>query len=125
MGSFDGAEIWEVVGLYIQNKLGEKYGKERIGLYRGDGLACFKNASGREVERRRNAFIELFKNEFSPYIVSETSHRVVNFVDLTLNLSTIKCKPYNNSDKKPLYINVNSNHLPKIIKNLPESISGV
>ena len=39
MGSFDGAEIWEVVGLYIQNKLGEKYGKERIGLYRDREVA--------------------------------------------------------------------------------------
>ena len=38
MGTLDGAEICEVLGLYILHKLGEKYGKERIGLYRDDGL---------------------------------------------------------------------------------------
>ena len=65
MGSFDGAEICKVVGLYILHKLGEKSGKERIGLYRNDGLACFEHTSCPEAERIRNAFNELFKNEFS------------------------------------------------------------
>ena len=123
MGSYDGAEICELVGLYILHKLGEKYGKERIGLYRDDGLACFKNTSGPEVERIRKAFIKLFKNEFSLNIVSDANIKVVNFLDLTLNLSTGKYEPYNKPDKKPLYINVKSNHPPNIIKNLPESIS--
>ncbi len=36
MGSYDGAEICELVGLFISNKLGQKFGKENIGLYRDD-----------------------------------------------------------------------------------------
>ena len=60
-------------------------------------------------------------NEFN--IVSETNIKVVNFLDLTLNLSTGKYKPNNKPDIKPIYINVNSNHPPHIIKNLPENIS--
>ena len=100
-----------------------QYGKERISLYRDDGLACFENTSDPEVERLRKAFIKLFKNEFSLNIVSDANIKVVNFLDLTLNLSTGKYEPYNNPDNKPLYINVKSNHPPKIIKNLPESIS--
>ena len=52
-----------------------------------------------------------------------TNLKVVNFLDLTLNLFTGKYGPYNKPDNKPLYINVNSNHPPNIIKNLPESIS--
>ena len=36
MGSYDGAEICELVGLYILQVLGEKYGKDKIGLYRDD-----------------------------------------------------------------------------------------
>ena len=116
-------EIWEVVGLYILHKLGKKYGKERISLYSDDGLACFENISHREAERIRKAFIKLFKNEFSLNIVSETNLKVVNCLDLTLNLSTGKYKPYNKPDNKPLYVSVNSNHPPHIIKNLPETIS--
>ena len=42
MGSFDGVEICELVGLYILNLLARKFGKDNIGLYRDDGLACFK-----------------------------------------------------------------------------------
>ena len=38
MGCFDGAEISKLVGLFIINVLGEKYRKERVVLYRGDGL---------------------------------------------------------------------------------------
>ena len=37
MSSYDGAEICELVGLFILNKLGQKFGKENIGLYRDDG----------------------------------------------------------------------------------------
>ena len=107
----------------ILHKLGEKYRKERIGLYRDDGLAYFENTSGPELERVRKAFTKLFKNEFSVNIVSDTNLKVVNFLDLTLNLSTGKYKPCNKPDNKPLCINVNSNHPPNIIKNLPESIS--
>ena len=66
------------VGLYILHRLGEKYEKERIGLYRDDGLACFENTSGPEVERIRKAFIKLFKNEFSLNIVIETNFKVSN-----------------------------------------------
>ena len=34
MGSYDGAEIWELVGLYILHVLGENYGKDKIPFIR-------------------------------------------------------------------------------------------
>ena len=40
MGSFDGAETWELVRCYILSLLTEKYGRN-IGLYHDDGLAAF------------------------------------------------------------------------------------
>ena len=33
MGSFDGAEMCELIGLFILNHLGKRFGKENIGLY--------------------------------------------------------------------------------------------
>ena len=50
MGSFDGAEICELVGLYILYILSTKYGKDLNGLYRDDGLACFKNIGGPQAD---------------------------------------------------------------------------
>ena len=51
MGSYDGAEVCELVGLFILNILCNKYGKENIGLYRDDGLALFNNITGTQAER--------------------------------------------------------------------------
>ena len=49
--------------------------------------------------------------------------KAVNFLDVTLNLTTGKYQPYNKPDNNPLYINIVSNHPPNIIKNLPRNIS--
>lgn len=40
-----------IVGLYILHKLGEKYGKEKIDLYRDNGLAYLEKTSGPEGEK--------------------------------------------------------------------------
>ena len=49
--------------------------------------------------------------------------KAVNFLDVTLNLTTGKYQPYNKPDNDPLYINILSNHPPNIIKNLQDDIS--
>ena len=123
MGSFDGAELCELVGLCIVHILCEKYGKQRIGLYRHDGLACFGYTSGPQADRIRKDFIKIFKEDFDLSITCETNLKAVNFLDVTLNLTTGKYQPYNKPDNNPLYINILSNHPPNIIKNLPDNIS--
>lgn len=49
MGSYDGAEVCELVGLYILSALGNTYGKECIGLYRDDGLAVLKKKTSLDL----------------------------------------------------------------------------
>ena len=61
MDSYDGAEICELVGLFILNKLGQKFGKENIGLYRDDGLAIMKNKSARLADKTRKELHKCFK----------------------------------------------------------------
>ena len=46
MESYNGPEIWEPVCLYILHILGEKFRKDKIGLYGDDELACFGNING-------------------------------------------------------------------------------
>ena len=123
MGSFDGAELCQLVGLYILHILGEKCGKHRIGWYRDDGLTCFEYTSGPQAYRIRKDFIKIFKEDFNRSITSEKNLKTANFLDVTLNLTTGKYQPYNKPDNNPLYINILSNHPPNIIKNLPENIS--
>ena len=92
MGSFDGAEVCELVGLYILNTLSNEYGKEHIGLYRDDGLAVFKNISGSEAERIRKNIPKTFQ-KLDLKITISCNLKIANFLDITLNLNNGKYYP--------------------------------
>ena len=51
MGAYDGAEVCELVGIFILYQLSRECHKNNIGLYRDDGLAVFKNISGPQAEK--------------------------------------------------------------------------
>ena len=61
MGSFDSAEISELVGLYILYILSTKYGKDLNSLYGYDGVVCFKNICGPPADKIRKDFINIFR----------------------------------------------------------------
>ncbi|PIK40960.1 hypothetical protein BSL78_22189 [Apostichopus japonicus] len=50
MGAFDGAEVCELVGLFILNELRTKLNVDSVGLYRDDGLAVMQSHSGSEAD---------------------------------------------------------------------------
>ena len=81
------------------------------------------NICGSQTDGSRKDFINIFRKEFQLNIVCETNIKIVNFLYVTLALTTGKYKPYNKPGNIPLYINVKSNHPPNVIKNLPENIS--
>jgi len=122
MGSYDGAEVCELVGLYILHKLTSAYPNGNIGLYRDDGLAVFKNMSARSLDKMRKDFSKII-GELGLQITAQSNLKIVNYLDVTLNLSTGKFCPYRKPDNYPLYINAKSNHPPSIIKHLPATIS--
>ena len=100
MGSYNWTEICELVGFYILHVLGEKYGTDKIGLYRNDGLACFRNISGSQAEWIRKEFTSIFKSEFKLSITSETNLKIVKSLDITLNLNTGTNETYNKPNNK-------------------------
>ena len=53
MGSFDGAEICELVGIYILTHLSKIVPKKNVGLYRDDGLLILRNFTKRQAEINR------------------------------------------------------------------------
>ena len=122
MGSYDGAEICELVGLLILNNLGIKYDIGNIGLYRDDGLSIFKNVSGPQAERIKKDITKVFK-DLDLNITIECNKKIVNFLDVTLDLNTGKYYPYKKPNSDPEYIHKKSNHPPNIIKDLPKMIS--
>ena len=44
MGPYDGAEISELVGTFLLDKISVQYDKNSIVLYRDNGLSVFKNS---------------------------------------------------------------------------------
>ena len=118
MGSYDGAEVCELVGLFILNGLANEYGKKSIGLYRDDGLAIFKNTSGPQTQRiRKNITNHGLK------ITIQTNLKIVNYLDVTFNFTNGSYYPYRKPSNLPQYIIIKSNHPPNIIKQLPASIN--
>ena len=63
MGNYDGAEVCELVGLYILNKLCNKYNRKiSIGLYRVDVLALLKRIGPRSADKIHKEFSAIFEN---------------------------------------------------------------
>ena len=122
MGSFDGAEVCELVGTFALAQLPNRYRAGNTGLYRDDGLAVFKGLSGSEADRARKDIVSHFK-KLGLRLTIETNLKVTNFLDLTLNLTTGKHCPYRKPGDQPLYINRFSDHPPTILNQLPSSIS--
>ena len=61
IGAYDGADVCELVGIFMLNKISEKYNKNDVGLYRDNGLVVFKIISGPESERIKKNFQSFFK----------------------------------------------------------------
>ena len=120
MGSFDGAEICELVGLYLLKLLSSKLSKDQVGLYRDDGLAALE-LSGPQSDRARKDIIQIFK-DCGLRITIETLLKQTDFLDVTFDLPSSRYWPFRKPNSDPLYIHVKSNHPPSIIKHLPDAI---
>ncbi len=121
MGSYDGAEECELVGIYIPSILKEKSGESQIGLYRDDGLGAFYDLSKRVADRTRKEITKIF-NTLGLQITIQANLKEVNFFDVTLDLRTGTYQPYRKPYNHPLCINTSSNHPPNIIRQLPNNI---
>ena len=121
MGSNDGAEIAELVGLFLLNGLKRFIKKEHQVLYRDDFISVV-NISGPQVERLRKNLFNFF-HQYKLKVTIEANVKQADFLDISMDLeSGIHC-PYCKDDSVPTYININSNHPPHIKKNLPNMIS--
>ena len=117
MGSYDGADVCELVGLYLLNLLTNKFGKHNICLYRDDDLSCFQNISGPDSEKMCKIFT---KNRL--IITVESYLPITNFLDVTIDLKSGTYYPYRKQNNKTLYIHKQSNHPPSTIKQIPSMI---
>ena len=121
MGAYDGAEVCELVGIYLLSILSQKIDKENIGLYRDDGLGLIRNASGPETERLKKEFVRIFKENHLDITIL-CGLKIVDYLEITMNLNDGSYRPYHKPNDEIRYIHSESNHPPAIIKQLPLSI---
>ena len=119
--SYDGAEVCELIGIFMLSLIGNKYNPNNIGLYRDDGLAVFKSTSGPQSKKNKKIFQRMFKNKGLDIIIN-CNMKIVNYLDVTLNLNNGSYRPYKKPNEKTNYIHVNSDPPPSILKQLPNSI---
>ena len=117
MGSHDGAEICELVGLFILDTLSKKLNKNDIGLYRDDGLIVLKDKNGHELDKIRKQIIQDFK-AIGFQIDININLKIIDFLDVTFNLLENLYKPYKKLNSKIVYINTDFNHSPEVIKHI-------
>ena len=86
MGSYDGAEVSELVGLFLLNQLEKLIPRQIVGLYRDDGLAVINNHSGPEIERLRKSVIKLFKS-IRLNVRIDSNIKTTDFLDIQFSAS--------------------------------------
>ena len=121
MGAFGGAEVCEAVGSFLLCQLSKNYNKKDIGLYRDDGLAIFKNVSGSKAEKIKKDIQKLFKDNHLN-ITIQCNLKIVNYLDVTFNLSNATYRPFCKPNNEIAYIHKESNHPPSILRQIPLSI---
>ena len=94
----------------------EKINFNSLGLYRDDGLAYMENVKEHNADKMKKELIKIFKNA-GLNITVDTNLKIVNYLDVTLNLDEKLYKPYKKPNDEPQYINKVSNHPPPIIRN--------
>lgn len=120
MGSHDGAESCEIIGLYLLNTI-KKNLPGNYGLYRDDGLGVVK-ATPRQIENTKKKLCSMFKS-IGLKITVEANQKSVDFLDITLDLKNATYKPYMKPNNNPIYVHRKSNHPQQILKNIPISIN--
>ena len=85
MASFDGAEICELVRLYIQSKLEKILPKSNVGLYRDNGMALLRNLNGQHAGKVKKNIIGVFKDIAFSLEIESNLHEV-DFLDVSLIL---------------------------------------
>ena len=117
----DGAEVCELIGVFMLLLLSKHINKSSIGLYRDDDLAILKNTSRPEAEKLKKKLQKLFKEKDLDIII-QCNLKITNYLNITLNLNNSSYHPYRKPNEETNYIHINSDHPSSIIKEIPRSI---
>ena len=119
MGAYDGAEICELIGIYLLYKIREL--NIEPSLYRDDGVVI-TNGTEKENDELRKKLIKICKSNGLDITVECNKH-IIDFLDVTLNIKDGSFWPFVKENSNIKYVNTNSNHPPVVLQNIPKGIN--
>ena len=121
MGSYDSAQVADLIRIYILDTLGRIVNIEQVGLYQGDGIIFIPSSNGPYTSKIQK-IIRAFKL-IGLRIEIASNLKIVVFLDVTLNLNNGTFKPYCKSNSVPTFINIDSNHPRTLLKQIPNAVN--
>ena len=119
MGSYDGAETCDIVGLLILSEL-RKLDIDG-GLFRDDGMGA-SSLPPNQLEDLKKEICSVFR-QLGLSITIEANGKKVDFLDITLDLEKDTYKPFMKENNTPLYVHSQSNHPRNVLKNIPAGVN--
>ena len=121
MGAYDGANIFELVRIFMLLLLSKKYNSNNVGLYRDDGLSVFKNISEQQAEKFKKLKKRKIKKGLQIFI--KCNLKIVDYLDVTLNLKDVTYHPFHKPNDETSYIHVESYHTLQAVKKIARSVA--
>ena len=121
MGSYDSAEISELVECLLVYKLNDIIDPNRHWLYRDDGLIIIDDCAPRKGDIVWKKQHWIF-NKFGFKLDIQTNLKITDCLEVTFNLYDGTVSPFRKNDQYPCYKNVGFNHPKKVFKRIPNII---
>ena len=122
LGVRTSAQIADLVEIYIQDTLGRIVNLEQVGLYRDDGIIYIPESNGPKTSSIHKKIIRAFKL-LGLRIQIASNLKIVDFLDVTLNLNNGTFKPFSENDSAPWYINISSNHPRSVLRQILNAVN--
>ena len=104
--AWDGAESCDIVGLYILDQLKNRIAGFESGLYRDDNLGVVETTE-RNAEKIRQKIIDVTR-EMCLKIISKANVKVVEFLDVKLDLENETFRPFTKLGDRTKYVKSSS-----------------
>ena len=114
MGSFDGAEICEMVGLHLLHLLRET--EVDLGLYRDDLLGVTR-LRGRPLEKMKQRIQAIFE-ENGLKVIGTVGLEATDYLDIFFDLRAGTYRSFIKEGDQPTYVHCQSNHPPAVLANI-------
>ena len=109
MGAYDGGECCDICVLYLLSKV--KHLNINIGAYKDDWLGV-SSQTARCTEKTRQQLEQIFRANGLSLDFVAVNKKIVNFLDITLNLESGLYEPYMKKNNQIFYVHNKSNHPP-------------